>query len=235
MLTSRRRVVAALVAAAVLLVPVAGCGAGEEKPKAIDPAAFVKKMTDAMVAKKSARIELELGSTLSATGDVDYAAASSSMSMKMTMGTQKINLVLADGVMYLQQTTGSKYLKIDQSDPALGSLLKQVSGIGPKSTFERIKPGLKKIVSRGTEKIDGVRLSHYVFTIDTSKVSSVLGITAAQTKLPKTITYDVYLDEDALLRRLSFKISGQALVMKASNWGEPVTIKVPPPSQVMTR
>ena len=232
---------AALVAAALFSGLSACGGSSSERPKTedrakIDPSSFVDRITAAMQAKKTARLVLELGSSMNATAVVDYGASSgTAMSMKLETGPQTTNVVLAGGVMYLQQTKGQKFLKIDKSDPALGSLLEQVGDIGPQSAFARVKPGIRKIVDAGSATVGGEKLAHYVFTIDTSKVSSILGVGADQAKLPKTVTYDVYLDSEDLLRQLKFDINGQTLVMKASDWGKPVTITVPTGSQVMTR
>ena len=58
---------------------------------------------------------------------------------------------------------------------------------------------------------------------------------AGSAKLPKTVTYDVWVDHDFLLHQLAMTVGGQHLLLKASDWGKPVTIKAPPASQVMTR
>lgn len=233
----RRIRVLALLAGLLLLVPLAGCGGGEKHHAAstTDPKTFVKRLSDAMAKQGSAHLELELGSSIEASADVDYAKSGTEMALKMVTGTQTVRVVLADGAMYLQQTKGDKYLKIDKSDPALGSLLDQVSSIGPRATLSGIEPGLKKIVDRGSETIDGEKLTHYVATVDSSKVKSNLGALTANVKLPKTISYDLYVDADFLLHELRTSISGQKLVMKVSDWGKPVTVEVPPKAQVMTR
>jgi len=233
---SRHRALVAALAAVVLLAPVAGCGASKKHPAATtDPSAFIDRVIDAMAGKGTAHLDLELGSTIAATADVDYAESGTEMVMTMDMGTQKVRVVLAGGAMYLQQTKGSKYLKIDRSDPALGTLLGQVSSIGPRDSLEGIKPGLTKVVDKGKETVDGERLTHYVLTADSAKVKSNFGALGQNVKLPKKISYDVYVDSGFLLRELRVTISGQKLVMKASKWGEPVTVSVPPASQVMTR
>jgi hypothetical protein len=250
MFSTRSRAVAALAAGAILLAPLAGCGGGDSKDakkntsshgsSAADKTStsiddFVTKLTDAMQQKRTAKLELELGSSMSATADVDYADSGTRMALKMITGSQVVRVVLADGAMYLQQTKGSKYLKIDKDDPALGSLLKQVGSIGPKASVSGLKAGIKKISDRGTETVDGEKLTHYVLTVDTSKVSTTFGAPSNTADMPKTITYDVYVDGADLLRRVKMQVSGQTLVMKVSDWGKPVTITVPPASKVMTR
>jgi hypothetical protein len=74
-----------------------------------------------------------------------------------------------------------------------------------------------------------------VLTVDTAKAKSNFGALTANVKLPKTVNYDMYVDSNFLLRELRITISGQKLVMKTSDWGKPVTVTVPPASQVMTR
>lgn len=246
MFRARSRLLVAAAATVACLGLLAGCGGGgssdgkaaaakEKTHQGEDPAAFVTKLTDAMTKKRTAQLDLELGSSLSATADVDYAGTGTSMAMRMITGTQRVNVVLADGVMYLQQTKGSKYLKIDKSDPALGSLLGQLDSFGPKSALENLKSGITKVVHEGPEKIDGQSLEHYRLTVDTKKAEAIFGVAQGSAKTPKTLTYDIWVDDEYLLRQVKMTVSGQALVMKASKWGEPVSIKVPPASQVMTR
>lgn len=253
MFRTRSRALAVLTAGVVLLAPLAGCGGADDskdakkkesssKASTADTAsttddvdAFVTRLTDAMQDKRTAKLSIELGSSMSATADVDYADAGIRMALQMITGTTTIKVVLADDVMYLQQTKGSKYLKIDEDDPALGSLLGQISSFGPKASVSGLKSGIKKLDDRGSETIDGEKLTHYVLTVDPSKVTTTFGANTETTKTPKTISYDVYVDGDNLLRRVKMKISGQTLVMKVSDWGKPVTITVPPASQVVTR
>jgi hypothetical protein len=241
----RTRLIAALLAAVVLLAPVAGCGGdsgtSSKKPSGTssgvssDAAAFVTRLVDAISKQQTARLDLELGSSLSATADVDYADSGTSMSMKMVTGAQTVNVVLDGGVMYLQQTKGSKYLKIGKDDPALGSLLGQLGGFGPKSALENLKAGITKVQDKGSETVDGAELEHYALTVDTKKANAIFGVPSGSAKTPAKVTYNLWIDGDDLLRQVKMKVSGQTLVMKVSDWGKPVTIKAPPASQVIIR
>jgi len=250
MFRTRSRSLAAFAVGTILFAALAGCGSNDspdaKKPsseqtsapdskKAPDADEFVTALTDAMLAKRTAKLELELGSSMSASADVDYAASGIRMALKMITGSTTVRVVVADGAMYLQQTQGDKYLKIDKDDPALGSLLGQISSFGPQASLAGLKAGITKIDDRGTAKVDGENLTHYVLTVDTSKVENTFGAAAGSEGTPKTLTYDVYVDSSGLLRRVKMKIDGQSLVMKVSEWGKPVTITVPPASQVMTR
>ena len=236
---SRNRTLVGALAAVLLLVPLAGCGGGTDKPKAENksenPTAFVKRLTRAMAKQHTAKIDLELGSSLSATASIEYSDTDTSMAVTMITGPQTVNVVLADGVMYLQQTKGSKYLKIDKSDPALGSLAGQLADFGPKAAVGSLEGAVTKVTDKGTETIDGQELDHYELAVDTKKASSIFGVPAGSAKTPARVKYQFWVDSDDLLRQAELKVNGQTLVMKVSDWGKPVTITVPPTSQVITR
>ena len=238
----RARLFAAVLATVVLLAPVAGCGgddssAAMKKPagRSVDAAAFITRLVDAISEEKTAKLDLALGSSLSAKADVDYSGTDTSMSMKMITGAQTVNVVLDGGVMYLQQTQGSKYLKIGKDDPALGSLLGQLGGFGPRTALENLKAGVTKVEDKGSEKIDGVQLEHYVLTVDSKKAKAIFGVPSGSAKAPAKVPYNIWVDGDDLVRQVKMSVNGQTLVMKVSDWGKPVTIKAPPASQVISR
>ena len=56
-----------------------------------------------------------------------------------------------------------------------------------------------------------------------------------QSGLPKTVDYDLWLDQDDLMRRIEFTVpgGGGGMTMTMSDWGKPVTVKAPPPGAVM--
>lgn len=259
MLSTRSRSGAALAAGLLLLAPLAGCGSDKAKSTAhgpttsgspsgaptgsgassvsgtsVDVNQFITEVTTAMKAKGTAHMVMAIGSSASAVADVDYAGGTA-MRITMTTGSQKVNVVLTGGVMYLQQTTGGKYVKIGKSDPALGGLLTQLSSIGPTASLTSMKPGIKKILDVGTETIDGTQVHHYSVTVDTAKAASAFGAAAGSVGAgqPKTITFDMYVDSEHLLRELDVTASGQKIHMTVGDWGKPVTIAAPPASQVM--
>lgn len=247
------RLYAALLATVLLLAPVAGCGGDDghdghssagkpghataDKPGhgSADAAAFITRLVDAISEQKTAKLDLTLGSSLSAKADVEYSTTDTSMSLSMNTGAQTVNVVLDGGVMYLQQTEGSKYLKIGKDDPALGSLLGQLGGFGPRAALENLKAGVTKVEDKGSEQIDGVELEHYVLTVDSKKAKAIFGVPAGSAKTPAKVRYHLWVDSDDLVRQVKMTISGQRLVMKVSDWGKPVTITPPPPSQVIAR
>jgi hypothetical protein len=197
---------------------------------------LVATMVAAMREKKTAHMTMELGSSIGADADIRYSGSGTDMKMSMDMGPTKAVVILVDGVMYMQQSAGGKYLKIDKSDPAMGSLLDQMAAMGPESSISAMKGAVEKVEYAGKKSIDGDETDLYHVTVDTAAVAKGLGgMAGAAGSLPKSVTYDLYVDHDHLMRKVVMTVSKQTVTMTVSKWGEPVDITAPPASQVMTR
>lgn len=195
---------------------------------------LVATMVAAMREKKTAHMEMELGSAVGASADLRYGA-NTDMKMSMTQGSMKITVVLVDGVMYMQQGAGGKYLKIDKDDPALSGLVDSMGSMSPEASISAMRGALKKVEYAGTAKVEGDEVHKYLVTADTSAVANQLGSAPGASDLPKTLTYTMFVDDDHLMRRIDMTVSGQDIRMTVGKWGEPVDIKAPPASQVQTR
>lgn len=55
--------------------------------------------------------------------------------------------------------------------------------------------GLEKVTLVGDDSVDGTHTKHYVLTTNTESFKATLGDEAA--KVPDTLTYDVWLDDEA--------------------------------------
>lgn len=197
---------------------------------------LVATMVAAMHEKKTAHMTMELGSSVGADADLRYSDSGTDMKMSMDMGPTKAVVILVDGVMYMQQSAGGKFLKIDKNDPAMGSLLDQMSAIGPESSISAMKGAVQKVEYAGKATVDGDQTDLYHVTVDTEAVAKTLGgMTAAAGNLPKSVTYDLNVDKDHLMRRVVMTVAKQTITMTVSKWGEPVAIEAPPASQIMTR
>jgi hypothetical protein len=92
----------------------------------------------------------------------------------------------------------------------------------------------------GPAKVAGVDTTHYAVTVDTAKVLRLLAMQEmseshaqeAQKYLPKTFTYDVWLDSAQRPVRIKAAYSGVAVDLTFTSWGQPVSVQAPPASQV---
>ena len=223
--------------------PSASSSTGTDAPGAGDTAAaapgerltkanLVATMLAAMREKKTAHMSMDIGSSVSADAQVRYSGSGTDMKMSMDMGPTKAMVILINGVMYMQQTAGGKYLKIDKDTPNLGQMVEQMSSLGPQSSIAAMNAGLKKLEYLGSAKVDGTDVDKYRVTVDTAGMAKTLGAAGGGGDLPKTVTYTLYVDNDHLMRRLDMTISDQEITMDVGKWGEPVDIKAPRASQI---
>ena len=116
-------------------------------------------------------------------------------------------------------------------------MLSQVTdAMGPGQLSDMLK-GLSTVTTVGSETVDGVATTHYKVSVDTSKLGSRLGARLdpsrlAGSRLPKTVTYDVWLDAGSRPVKLTWRTRTFSLELHFSKWGEPVHVVAPPASQV---
>ena len=196
---------------------------------------LVATMLAAMRDKQTARMTMKIGSSISANADVRYSEDATEMKMSMDMGSTKASVILVDGVVYMQQSAGGKYVKIDKDTPGMGSIVEQMSGLSPDGSIEAMRGALKSVKYAGSDTVDGTKVSKYRVTADTSAMASSLGGAAGAADLPDTVTYTLYVDRDQLMRRIDMDIAGQKIQMLVSDWGKPVDIAAPSASEIMSQ
>lgn len=213
---------------------------------------FAQAVTDAQLRAQTAHITADItaaGQQVTLEGDVrigeslaDYGADVTLSSPTMGDG---LRMVIVDEALYMNlgAMTQDKFTKIDLGDPSspMGQLMSQMmSSADPSASLKAMQDGLTGFEKVGTEEVDGVDTTHYRVEVDTSEVlaaqgmGDLPGMDGAQ--LPETLSYDLWIGDDDLMRRMSFSMgSAMSMTMNLTSWGEPVDISAPPPSQVSKR
>ncbi|TWD80306.1 hypothetical protein FB561_1379 [Kribbella amoyensis] len=162
------------------------------------------------------------------------------MSMEMSGAAfdgAKAKVVMAGGKLYLSMpgvTPAGKYVALDLDDASLAKFTELAAGADPTKTFAAFDKSLINAKFVRTETIAGRKLDRYAVTVDTAGALKAQG-KAVPAGVPKTLTYDLWLDSSRLVRRLSFDLQGVSMVMTMDEFNKPVTIKAPPASKIVTR
>jgi len=205
-------------------------------------ATFLPAMKSAMAGKKSLRSTMKMtanGQTSTMTG-VQTMGNPPALSVLMegpAFGGRG-RIMVVDGIIYLSmkgQTPAGKYLKVDPKD-SKDPMARQMSGLlqnlDPTKTFDAFDSGLSNVKFAGTETIDGTKADRYKVTVDMAKALRAQGQPMAA-GIPKTVTYDIWMDKANLIRRVSFALMGTRMEMNTKDWGKPVTIEAPPASAIV--
>ncbi len=213
----------------------------EEQSGGYDAEELLAAMKAAVEENETSHLVMEMGGgaqSMTAEGDVSYAGDSTSMQLTMQspeLGPGVIEMRMVDGVMYMSMppmTPEGKILRFDLNDPnsPLGSLGGVTQG-DPLETFKAFDEGLRDVQYLGSEDVDGEEMDHYVLTVDGKAAAEAQGAPAGS--VPKEITYDLWLDDDDLMRRIQYTVGGGGVTLSMSDWGEPVTVKAPRKADIM--
>lgn len=214
-----------------------GSGDGSWDEKTLAPA-----MMAAMADQETSRFRMTTtggGADVEADGVMSYRGDSQDMAMTMSgamMGAASMEMRVVDGVMYLSMppmTPKGKFLEIrpDDTNSPFAGMMDQMP-VDPRDSVEAFESGLRDVEFLGEESVDGETLERYRLTVDFSAAAKAQGMPRMQ-GAPETVDYDMWLDEDALLRRMELDITQVAVVMEMSDWGEPVRIEAPARRQIV--
>jgi hypothetical protein len=216
--------------------------AGEE----VDKAAFVDDLKAGLQASTTATMTMHMdmgGQAIHADGAVDYTTTPPQMALTMetpAAAGESIDMRLVEGVMYMNlgRMTKDKFVSFDLSDAAnLPPGMEQLtSTMDPLAAFESLEEGVQSVVFVGDEDVEGEQLGHYEVELDTSKIKQFSEL-PTEAQLPKTVTYDLWLDDENRMRKMSMEMdlggSPTATEVEFADWDEPVDIAAPPASEVV--
>lgn len=254
------------VVATVIALGVAGCAgesaqnlASDRTPTASSRSAgaltqetFAAAVTDAQHQAKTAHVSGSVtaaGQNVTMDGDISVGESADEYATNLTMSAPALGgalrMILVDQALYLNlgSMTHGKYAKLDLSDtnsPA-GQLMSQLlAAADPAKSLVAMTEGVVSFEAVGTSQLDGVNTTQYRVQVDTAKAVSALGLGDAPSSgvgaLPKMLSYDIWVGDDHLMRRMSFSVgSTLSMTMDFTRWGEPVHVEAPPPGQVLKR
>lgn len=207
-----------------------------------DEESIVPAMSAAMEGQESAHISMVTtagGMDLVSEGDLAFHGNSQDMRLVMkgqALGTDRVEVRLVDGRVYMSMppmTPKGKFFEIpdDPSSP-FGPMLSQMQGMDPRESFDAFESGVRKVTFVGEETVAGEELERYRLTVDPRVAAESQGL-PKDAQMPKRVVYDLWLDDDALMRRMEIEMAQVSMVTTMSDWNEPVTIKAPGPKQLV--
>jgi hypothetical protein len=217
-------------------------GARSSSNGSVDPTEFLDTMKTAAKQITTAHFTMTMdlsGQTVAADGAVDMTGDKPAMQLTMDMGgLGKTEMRLVDGAMYIQDPTSSsgKFLKMDLSDPngPMAGMGDALTNYDPQSMIDQMSPdAFQKVTDLGQESVDGQSLEHYRVVLDTSAATKMLGNLPSTASMPRTIGYDMWLDDQHRMAKFTMTMKKVARVTaEYTDYGSDVTITAPDPSDV---
>lgn len=219
----------------------APASASPEPEGPLDERTLLPAMRGAIEEETSVHLVMDVGGgaqSMTAEGDFAFQGEESDLAMTMqgpALGGNVVDVRMLDGTMYVSlppMTPAGKFVRIlpgDRSSP-MAEMVEQMQ-VDPRDTFDAFEAGLRTVTYVGEESVAGEELDRYRLGVDLEAAAKARGmdLPPASAGIPETVEYDIWLDDDALMRKVTAVIAGQEVVMTMSDWGKPVTVEAPPP------
>lgn len=235
-----------LAATLLLLVLPAGCGGSDDdQPPTdtvavgasvapVDKNAFVTDLLAAIDAYDSVHLSVRAGTMGSGEVDLSYPAGKTLIHVDADIARRgPSEFVIADGVVYIEQTQGGKWSVLDGDDPSYGSLLTTFTKIGPHESVAGLGRGIISVTRNGSRTVDGAELTAYRLEVDPSRATGAFKALAGTSGISEALTFDFFVDDADLLRLVEAQVGGEVTTVALTAWGEPVTIVVPSADQLV--
>lgn len=178
------------------------------------------------------------GQPLQVEGALDVS--SGTPAMQLTMGVPdmgEIDIIIVDSSVYMTVPGLVPEGKYMQAPPELTTDLEDLEEIDVSAMWDTWEEGAQKVVFLGESDVDGTQMRQYEITVDEELVDQALetamddlGVddAAATSAAPAgPVVYQVWLDDDNLIRQMTMDIDGSQMEMTMDNWGEPQDITAP--------
>lgn len=213
--------------------------------KKVDPAAFVAALKRSATSITTARFTMSMdvsGQVVTARGALDMTGDKPAMRLTMDLTGMGVptEMRILDGYLYVQDPTSGtgKYLKLDLSDPngPLGDMGGTLDSLDPQSMVQHISPHVfRKVTDLGAATLHGQRVEHYRVVADTHAAGQLMHNLPSTASLPRTMSYDVWLDSQHRMARFTVLLKKVSKVTATyQDYGADVNITAPPASQIET-
>lgn len=221
--------------------PVGEVAEGEEIPVE-DFMAMLQEPGEETLSSYTMAMSMDVdGQAMDVDGAMDLSGEQPAMQLTMSMpDLGEIEMLLVDGSMYMAVpglTPEGQYM---EAPPEMMGDVQDLDEIDVSAQWEAWEQA-EKVVFVGTEDVDGTEVRRYEVTVNEGVVNEAvesaaeeMGDAAAATSAAMSgpIVYDVYLDEDNLMRKMVADIDGTTMEMTMDNWGEDPGIEAPSPDQI---
>lgn len=175
------------------------------------------------------------GQQMTMDGAVDLGGETPGMDMSMEVtGVGALELILVEGTAYmsLPGVTGEgEWVKVPAAQLEQLGAADLTSSVDVESTWEGWEIGAQSVTYVGAEDVGGEQMDHYQVVVDAAAAAEALGQDPAG--MPAQITYDLWVDEQDLMRKMSFEVQGGIVEMTIDNWGGDVAVQAPDPSSLV--
>jgi lipoprotein LprG len=205
----------------------------EEETTGLTPENFAQRTVAALVKAETMSMGMEMaaeGQTVTMTGQVRMTKSTMDMTVDYDMLGMTFDMIMIDGKVYMG--TGGQYQEMSPQEMGADSVDELMAQTDARAQIESLKGAIVSVEPQGEEEIEGIPTTHYLVTVDPTKLTNV--DPAAAAAMGDSFGYDYWLDEADRTVRMAYAVQGVDASITYSNFGEPVEITAPDPSTLTT-
>ncbi len=194
--------------------------------------------------KKWAHVDMAIKApsfTITGRGDMAYSKTSPAVRLEVAgscLCYDNTEVVVKDHVYYfnIPALTGERYTRLDPKAPGspLGPDFAKVSDeLDALSMLLDQRPAFRQVHFTGRRELYGHPMSSYRLVVDTKVGLAVRGLSSYADRLPPKIVFNLWFDEDHLLRKMIWKVNRIKMTSEMSDWGKRVRVHAPRPSRLV--
>jgi hypothetical protein len=183
------------------------------------------------------------GKSTKGAGEADVSQSTPRVHTTMDVAGSAIETIVTGGFYYMKAPmlhTAKPWLKIDpNAKTGMGALVGQLGGNSDPSKSLGAMFGASKVTKVGSENVAGVATTHYTVVLPRSALASAMKYPEQIINLlPKSLTYDTWVDGADLVRKVTSNLTVQGhrttTEISFDHYGDKVNIAAPPASQTTT-
>ena len=194
---------------------------------------FAQRTTAALVAAETMSMTMDMsaeGESISMDGVVRMTKSTMDMQVTYSMLGMNFDMIFIGGQVFMG--TGGQFQEMTAADMGVESLDELVEQADARAQIENLAGAITSVEAQGEEAIDGIATTRYAVTVDPSKLAGADPTAVAA--MGDSFVYDYWLDAENRPVLMSYTVQGVEASIGYADFGQPVTIAAPDPSQLTT-
>jgi hypothetical protein len=221
-----------------------GHPAGKAGLRRMNRAQVLHALSAGPAKKKWAHVDMTIKApsfSISGRGDMVYSRTTPAVRLEVAgscLCYDNTEVVVKDHIYYfnIPALTGDRYTRLDPKAPGspLGPDFAKISDeLDALTMLLDQRPGFHQVHFTGHRQLYGHPMSSYRLVLDTKVGLAVRGLSWHPGKLPPKIVFNLWFDENHLLRKMIWKVNRIRMTSEMSDWGKHVRVDAPRPSQLV--